>query len=376
VVSLLNGIAARLSGSPWPLLLAQLLAIGMSMALIVRRAPPDRAAVALALFCGFLLAPPVWSIGVTLWKDVLVGAALLGAVAALGDGRPTLALGLTVLGTLCRHNALVAALPLVLPAVNQMIRNRRARILAGIAAIAFVALAPKLAERALGARDEWTLGALLVFDEVAVYSAHPDLLAKSPLGKDFSMKDLQYIYSPASCQPIFSGGPEAPRISGASLPARRAEIRAEWLRAVRTAPLAYARHRLLHFRSLLGADGNPVCYPFHVGIHPGNPWGFKLHEEAAIYRALRRAQDRLSNTFLFRGWFWMLALTILALVGWRRGDARLAVWTALSGWLYGAAYLVVGVVCDFRYLYWSVLATFAAAALLLDSDRDADPGLL
>src|SRR5438093_10213584 len=64
VVSLLNGIAARLAGSPWPLLLAQLLAIGACMAFLVRRAPPDRAALALALFCSFLVAPPVWSIGV------------------------------------------------------------------------------------------------------------------------------------------------------------------------------------------------------------------------------------------------------------------------------------------------------------------------
>jgi hypothetical protein len=215
------------------------------------------------------------------------------------------------------------------------------------------------------------LGALLVFDEVAVYSAHPDLLANSPLGQDFSVKDLPYIYSPASCQPIFSGGPEAPRITGASLPPRRAEIRAEWLRAVRAAPLDYARHRLLHFRSLLGADGNPVCYPFHVGIHPSNPWGFKLREDGAVYRGLRQVQDRSSNTFLFRGWFWMLSLTVLAALGWRRGAARLAAWTAISGWLYGAAYLVVGVVCDFRYLYWSVLATFAAATLLLRSDRAA-----
>src|SRR5207249_8379308 len=118
------------------LLLAQLIAMGMGMALLVRRAVPSRAALALALFCAFLLAPPVWSIGVTLWKDVLVGTALLGAVAALDTGRPMLALALSVLGTLCRHNAVVAAVPLALPAVNQMVRDRRGRILAGTAAIA------------------------------------------------------------------------------------------------------------------------------------------------------------------------------------------------------------------------------------------------
>src|SRR5438094_10132335 len=50
VVSLLNGIAGRLAGSPWPLLVAQLLAIGMAMALLVRRAPANRAAISLAGF--------------------------------------------------------------------------------------------------------------------------------------------------------------------------------------------------------------------------------------------------------------------------------------------------------------------------------------
>jgi hypothetical protein len=376
VVSLLNGIAGRLAGSPWPLLVGQLLAIGTGMALLARRAPTTRAAAALAIFCGFLVAPPVWSIGVTLWKDVLVGAALLGAVAALDADRPVLALCFTVLGTLCRHNAIVGVVPLALPAVNQLIRDRRGRLVAGAAVVGLLAVAPKLAERALGARDEWTLGALLVFDEIAVYSAHPDLLAASPLHEDFTVKDLQYVYSPASCQPIFSGGPEAPRITGASLPPRRQQIRAEWVRVVRADPLAYARHRLLHFRSLVGADGNPVCYPFHVGIHPGNPWGFKLREDGAVYRGLRRLQDRVSNTFLFRGWFWMLALPALAATAWRRRAAPLAIWTAASGWLYGAAYLLIGVVCDFRYLYWSVLATFAAAALSLRSERGTGATLL
>jgi len=376
IVSLLNGIAGRLAGSPWPLLVAQLLAIGFGMLILVRRAPATRALPALALLCGFMAAPPVWSIAVTLWKDALVGAALLGAVAAVDSRRPFLALGLTVLGTLCRHNAVVAALPLAMAAASHVVHRHRDRLIAAVAVLAVLGFAPKLAERALDARDEWPLGALLVFDEIGVYSTRPDLLAASPLHRDFTVADLKHVYTPASQQPIFTGGPEATRITAASLPPRREQIRAEWFRVVRAAPLAYARHRLLHFRSLLGADGNPVCYPFHVGIDPGNPWGFRVPEGGAIHRALRHLQETTRNSFLFRGWFWMLALLALAAAAsWRRAP-RLAVWTAASGLLYGAAYLVVGVVCDFRFLYWSVLASFATGALLLRSDRVADAGLL
>jgi len=365
VVCLLNGIVARLAGSPWPLLVLQLFAIGMGMALLTRRAPPARATAALAIVCGFLVAPPVWSIGVTLWKDVLVGAALLCAVASLDAKRPALALGFAVLGTLCRHNAILGALPLGVSAATHLVRDHRGRVVAGVAAVGLLAAAPKLAERVLGARDEWPLGQLLVFDEIAVYSAHPDLLASSSLHRDFTIDDLKYVYSPASLMPIFVGaGPEAHRITSASLPPRRVEIRADWIRAVGSHPLTYARHRMLHLRSVLGADGNPVCYAFHVGIDP-NPWGFKLRADGSAYQWLRGMQEALRNTFVFRGWFWMLALVLLAAVAWRRRAPRLAIWTAASGWLYGAAYLFVGVVCDFRFLYWPVLAAFATAALLV-----------
>ena len=39
-------------------------------------------------------------------------------------------------------------------------------------------------------------------------------------------------------------------------------------------------------------------------------------------------------------------------------------WVALSGIAYAFSYLPVGISCDFRYLYWTVLSCFAAAALL------------
>lgn len=376
VVCLLNGIAARIAGSPWPLLLVQLVAIALAMTLLVRRTPAARANAALAVFFAFLLAPPVWSIGVTLWKDVLVAAALLCAVAALDARRPALALGFATLGTLCRHNAVVGALPLALCAASHLVPGRRGRIVSGLAATALLAIAPTVAEHALRARDEWPLGQLLVFDEIAVYSAHPDLLASSPLQADFTAADLQYVYSPASLMPIFLGaGPAAHHLTAASLAPRRVQICAEWLRALRTDPLAYLRHRLLYLRSLLGADGNPVCYAFHVGIDPPSPWGFKVREDGLAYRALRAFQEAARNTVVFRGWIWMLLLTALAgAAAWRSGS-RLALWTAASGWLYGAAYLCVGVVCDFRFLYWSVLATFATMALLVRTDRREAPQL-
>src|SRR5437588_8930169 len=59
VVCFLNGLAARVAGSPWPLLLIQLVAIAVGMALIVRRSPAVRAWSALAIFFAFLAAPPV-----------------------------------------------------------------------------------------------------------------------------------------------------------------------------------------------------------------------------------------------------------------------------------------------------------------------------
>src|SRR5262249_48642744 len=137
--------------------------------------------------------------------------------------------------------------------------------------------------------------------------------------------------------PIFSGG-QPHQLNSATLAPRRAAIRAEWLRVVSAHPDVYVRHRFRHLQGLLG----PICYPFQVGIGP-NPWGFRLRDHTMLHKGLRRLQEATRESLLFHGWFWVLAVIIVAGVAYRRHHLRsLAFWTALSGLAYTAGYLIVG----------------------------------
>jgi hypothetical protein len=363
-VSLLHGIAGRLTGSPWPLFLAQLVLLGGGMALLARAAPPSRTAAAFALLVVFLLVPPIWSLAVTLWKDVLMAIALLWAVVALRARKPWSAFACCVVAVLCRHNAIFAALPLVLYGAALATPRTAVRAAIALGAIVGLGAAPGVVDRLLHAEDRFITGSLLVFDEVAVYTAHPETFAGSPFATQYTASDMARVYSPASNVPIFHGGPEARRIPESVLPPRRVEIEREWLRVVRAHPGAYLRHRILHFFSVTSIDA-PICYPFHVGIS-GNRRGLQLDESRALYKALRRIQDATGSTPLFRGWPWLAVLGAIAVfTGLASRGRSLAFWTALSGLAYAAGYLAVGVVCDFRYLYWSLVSVFAACLVWL-----------
>ncbi len=129
------------------MLLAQLLALSIVMAALVRRTAVHRSAPALALFALYLLTPPVWSLGVILWKDVLMAAAMTLAGVALCSEQFARSLALLVVAVLFRHNAIFAAAPLVLPVVRRMLHGReRWRWPATAGAMAALALAPLAAE--------------------------------------------------------------------------------------------------------------------------------------------------------------------------------------------------------------------------------------
>lgn len=370
-VSLLNGLAGRLAGSPWPLLVAQLSLLAAGMCLLARAAPPQSAPFSLAVLAAFFLLPPVWSIAVTLWKDVLMAVALLWAVVDLRVRRPARSFAWMIVAVLCRHNAIFAAVPLAVYAAA--LSAPRAAGRAALVAVQLVALAiaPRIVDRLLHAEDRFIAGALLLFDEMAIYADHPEALKASPFSREYTAQDVARVHMVQSCVPIFHGGPEARRFPESSLPARRPEISREWLRLLRAYPGTYVRERVSHFLSLISI-GWPACYPFQIGISPNN-WGFHLQEGGAVLRALRRFQDATASTWLFLGWPWlMLLLAIGAWAAMRHGARSLALWTTLSGLAYAGGYLAVGVVCDFRYLYWSVIAVFAAVELLLsESGRRA-----
>jgi hypothetical protein len=359
------GLVHRVAGSPWPALALQLAAIGGAGAALAAGATAPRRHAAAALLAIFLALPTTWAVGVIVWKDVWMAASLLWAIVALRAGRRLASVALVALAACLRHNAILAAIPLAAAAFPWSRARRLQSAALAAALVAAIAAAPWLVERALRVRDAWPGGQLLVYDLAAIYLSHPDDLAASTFSGDIEISDLARDYTPVHVVPLlFTDEPPGRRIPWSTIAPRRAIIVREWAREVVRHPRAYLAHRLEQFRFLLGIATEPVCYPFHRQIDP-NPWGLHL-DDTALHGALRRLADGAGHTILFRGWPWLALAAVAGAVALRRArEHPLAVATAASAVAYASAYLVVGVSCGFRFLYWTMIATFAVGFLLL-----------
>ena len=356
LVTWLFGQSGRWLGTPAGILALQLASIGGGLALLGARAVPG-----------------TYAIAAMLGKDALLAGALLLAAAALRAGRRRAALALSLVATLLRLNAIFAAVPLAAGALWGDLRRVRARAAAIVLAVVVLAGAEPAAERAAGTRDVWPLGQLLVYDLAGIYVRHPEALAASALARDVSAADLARLYTPDTGGLLLFPAPGAPGVSFHHLAERREALTAEWLRAVRAHPAAYAAHRLEVFRALLGARRGHAFYPFHARLDP-NPWGLRLSPETLWFRALVGLRDAAADGVAFRGWFWValsVAVTALAAARARRDPVPLCI--AASGLAYALGYALISVSAEFRYLYWTALSGPAALLALLGSPSSAPP---
>jgi hypothetical protein len=132
-----------------------------------------------------------------------------------------------------------------------------------------------------------------------------------------------------------------------------AERSALWRRAILKHPVAYMAHRLSHFNSSIYFFVPSVSYRYSKAWELG-PSGRRVITQSDIYF------DYLKKNFLFWPVFW-LALGVCALPFLKQSVtappmipcARALI---MSGLLYSAAYLFVGVATETRYYYWSIMA--------------------
>ena len=373
LVTWLFGQSGRWLGTPAGILALQLASIGGGLALLGARAAARHGALAALVTGATLAAPGTYAIAAMLGKDALLAGALLLAAAALRYGRSRAALALSLVATLLRLNAIFAAVPLAAGALWGDLRRGRARAAAIVLAVVVLAGAEPAAERAAGTRDVWPLGQLLVYDLAGIYVRHPEALAASALARDVSAADLARLYTPDTGGLLLFPAPGAPGVSFHHLAERREALTAEWLRAVRAHPAAYAAHRLEVFRALLGARRGHAFYPFHARLDP-NPWGLRLSPETLWFRALVGLRDAAADGVAFRGWFWValsVAVTALAAARARRDPVPLCI--AASGLAYALGYTLISVSAEFRYLYWTALSGPAALLALLGSPSAAPP---
>ncbi|MBD8166115.1 hypothetical protein K6L24_13145 [Erwinia persicina] len=135
-----------------------------------------------------------------------------------------------------------------------------------------------------------------------------------------------------------------------------------WLGAMLHQPRAYLYHRYENYMNLLWQPGGIL-----EERTAKNSLGFDF-EKTVVFSVLQEITGALQKTYLFKPGFWLIASLIFSLYGLltRKGEVRnLIIALNTSSFLYLFAYFFVGVASDFRYAYWSIIATSASVPFVL-----------
>ena len=382
LMSALWGLIDRVVPGPFGMLVLHNAAFWGALALFWRATHRRASWLGLGLFgCAFL--PPVLALLSTVWKDVGHGVSLLMASALLYTARregsrgallasvPFLFYGFGV-----RLNAAPSILPLALwtgliaarlfaPPGWRAARGRALPLALGLVYFLALSAAVIASTRALTrGQSTYVLQVVLLHDLSAISLERgaplfPEYILRDA---DFSMEKVSNAYTPYLGTPIRGQG-----MSGLNLtedPEKISALRAKWLEVVPENKATYLRHRWQVFKTVIGFNEEYVCLPYQMGSYahgyPLNEWG--------VHRLLRALFLRVKDTFLFRGFFWLLAscgLLYFALRGRLRGDMELVFVLALSGLLYGGAYFFFAPSCDFRFSWWVMLSSLVSLCFLV-----------
>jgi hypothetical protein len=336
----------------------------------------DSTSASAAVLLLFGLFPPVFALLGTIWKDVGLGVSLLLGFALLLKAAVSKSKYAFIGSIAClfyalavRHNGVLAVLPLTVwagPVFANLFLSRpdaKRSVWSAVAIFAALLASVSLANRALThGRSVYHYQGFVLHDVLAISIAKSHLYLPPYTYWDAdppSSGDLKEIYDPTNIVPMFGGTPAPRHLKFTGEANEAAELRKAWLHAVLDAPGAYLNHRWIMFKIQLGLGKQPVCYPYHWGIEDNN-LGVSLRP-SRLNEAAMRWLDKLRDTFLFRTWFYVaLILALMLLFRWLPPDHRAPAWAlAASSLMYELGYFFVAPTCDFRFNWWTVIATIA-----------------
>ncbi|MBO0757970.1 MAG: hypothetical protein J2P54_19160 [Bradyrhizobiaceae bacterium] len=324
---------------------------------------------------GVALLPPFLRLNVVLLKDVGMAVTFLSAFAALFWYRTrnrvvpaaVVAISLVLLfyGTLVRANAVFAVVPLFVYVIRPQWLARPWQLLAVSIplALALVPAANLFNHRVLRAEPLEAIRSLQTFDITGIAFYSDDLAVFGP-DNSFTREEVTGCYKPRGWDPLSPWGEcrffwnrlavsrdlqgIIENLDGRS--AMGAEPNPDlldlWVAAIIRHPLAYATHRLANFSSEMTA---PPYLDFNATMI------------APPYRVL---YDVVTAPAL---WLAIGAVLLLQLASARSlprsASTDAALTLVLSSLPYSCAYLIIGVGTESRYLYWSLIAIFAALVI-------------
>jgi hypothetical protein len=323
---------------------------------------------------GFM--PTIANIAGVVWKDIGMAYALLCAGGLLYAShrvkRPkrlvalTAALILMAYATMVRANAAAATLAVACYWVAVAFPRGRLRraVVGGVALIALLLVVQQIVERkALSASHQYLSQLVLLFDLTGIACGGADVQIPDAFRVAHNADMLCNAYDPDQVDKLFFF-PDSPLRVSYDEGAYK-QLRTVWLATILAHPRLYINHHARAFSGLLGirrasANDRALRQPF---MQP-NPWGFTFTSNV-FSRALDATTDALADSGIFGGLLWLSFAVILLVIIVRR-RMSLAFESALltSAVMYFLPYFFLSLAPNYRFIYWSVLATSVAGVLV------------
>lgn len=346
----------------------------------------------LILLVGFF--PPLFAVLSTVWKDVSLGTSLFLAFAFLLYGemkkpnwkwtllltQPLLFYALSV-----RHNAAPAVFSFELWFATILIRDFKLKRYQRVSYSLCIFMAGTLVFFGLSSAVTNYLvhqklssqGSMILYHDligISVRTGKQYLPEFTFPGDEKYLEpvDLEPVYTPSSIDMAYKdlGGNQGRKLKGVDEGWKFTPMLQAWWKAVHENPLTYLRHRTDLFVANVLNFRHRTIFAFMTAV-PENSLGVSSAQPRYQYY-LMAIFWRLSQTFLFHGYLYVPLLLFLSFVFWRSSREekfsaykKAILFTGLSAWSYLLPYFFVSVDHDFRYIWWSVIATLICVVLFI-----------
>ncbi len=323
---------------------------------------------------GVLLYPPVLTTMAVIWKDSLMAAYLLAGIGALLQPRlrtRLIGLGLFVIATALRYNALAAVAPLIFfvfewrSGVSWL---KRFGVLVATIAVT-IGLAFVGSRLITSAQVKMTPVFSDIAGVIACAEEHTDeewreVLRGTPLvvtsGIQERARKLHYL---GGAFRVVEGEDRLFKLP--STPEEWDAINRAWKDLVLGHPLAYVTARWHDMSNLLGLDDVPLRAPvWNLFLERNDQWVRVTHtaSHSMVQAWIGRAFNFLADdTPLFRPYVYAM-LGIILLIAFCRD--RLTIGLIISGLLYELSFFPVGANPDYRYSHWMITSVCLATVIL------------
>lgn len=307
-----------------------------------------------------------------IWKDVGLAFALFFSTALMlrspTKGNLLLALAAISYATLVRHNGLAAAIPVAFLISHVYLHGKSIliRIVSSLMLIVAILGIGNLADEKIFQVKETHPESYGMLDDLTYLS----FVSKQSLVPELELSEIN------ACAKAQVGG-------GADLVGKifcykekypeKAELlmdedlRDPWFKAIMSNPIDYGKYRLSAWSLLLGNFQSPPFYYWHSGIVP-NDYGLQFNYNGVtllVDKYIHAVAAVLPWVFKPITWLWLAGLALFWNFQLGARPTRAITSTLLfSAILYIVGYIPTTSGMDFRFVYWTALATTVSIILL------------